>query len=153
MDELNTAPRNLGDEVEPLLDISFPAQIDQLAMVRDRIKATAEAAGFDRTTAGDIVLAVDEACANVVVHTYRGRTDGIIDLSVIRCRGGLKLRLRDYGPPVEQSNVKPRDLEEVKPGGLGTYFIKTIMDSTRILPAPAGEGNVLEMIKKGGASP
>lgn len=152
MDELSPTLPDLGGEIETLIDISFPAHIDQLAMVRQRTKAAAEAAGFDRTTAGDIVLAVDEACANIILHTYCGESDGTIDLSVIRCRGGLRLRLRDYGPPVEQSNVKPRDLEEVKPGGLGTYFINTIMDSSRILPAPAGEGNVLEMIKKGGDS-
>jgi sigma-B regulation protein RsbU (phosphoserine phosphatase) len=44
--------------------------------------------------------------------------------------------------------VKPRDLEDLRPGGLGTHFIREIMDATDFLRPAAGTGNVLRLRKR-----
>ena len=141
---------DLGSEIETLVDMPFTAEPSRLKHVRSLVGAAARAAGFDEAMARDIVLAVDEACTNVIIHTYGGRTDGNVVLRIVHCRDGIRLSLRDYGAPVSVADVKPRDLDEIKPGGLGTHFINEIMDSVRFLPAPDGAGNILEMTKRGG---
>jgi anti-sigma regulatory factor (Ser/Thr protein kinase) len=93
-----------------------------------------------------IVLAVDEACANIIKHTYRGDCCQTID---ILCRGDerkLEIVLQDCGPPLDVKQVVPRDLDEVRPGGLGTHFIRTIMDEVTYT-YKEGCGNVMRMVK------
>ena len=40
----------------------------------------------------------------------------------------LKIGFYDKGKPANPENIKHRKLDDVKPGGLGTFFIKQIMD-------------------------
>ena len=40
----------------------------------------------------------------------------------------LTMELFDKGRPVIPANIKPRKLEDIKAGGLGTFFIGQIMD-------------------------
>ncbi|GAH69800.1 unnamed protein product, partial [marine sediment metagenome] len=39
-----------------------------------------ELVGFDRETAGAIILSVDEALTNIIKHAYGGVEDGVIDI-------------------------------------------------------------------------
>jgi sigma-B regulation protein RsbU (phosphoserine phosphatase) len=36
----------------------------------------------------------------------------------------------------------------VRPGGLGTHFIRAVMDDASFIPLPDGEGNLLELVKR-----
>ena len=38
----------------------------------------------------------------------------------------LKAELRDFGTRVSKTQIKPRELDDIKPGGLGIHFIKSI---------------------------
>ena len=40
----------------------------------------------------------------------------------------LTIGFYDKGKPAKPENIKHRKLDDVKPGGLGTFFIKQIMD-------------------------
>ena len=40
----------------------------------------------------------------------------------------LEIGFFDKGKPVVAENVQHRKLDDIKPGGLGTFFIKQIMD-------------------------
>ncbi|MFQ5785537.1 MAG: ATP-binding protein [Alphaproteobacteria bacterium] len=134
---------------EPLVELSFPARADRLKLARASVLAAARMCGFDEQAAQDIVLAVNEACQNVIVHAYKGRDDGRIELSILRERDGVVFRVRDFAPPVDPATIRPRDLDDVMPGGLGTHFIREIMDAADFSPLAAG-GNLLEMKKRTG---
>ena len=133
---------------EPLLQLSFRSAPDRLKMVRAGVVAAACACGFDDDDAADIALAVDEACANIIVHAYGCRGDADIILEIYRLRGGIRLRLRDFGRPVAPESIAPRPLEVIRPGGLGTHFIREIMDEARLERAADGRGNVLDLTKR-----
>lgn len=133
---------------EPLLELGFRSIPDRLKLVRAGVRAAVQATGFDRAATDDIVLAVDEACANVIIHVYDRRPDGDISLKIFRLGDGIRIVLRDYGPPAASFRIKPRDLDDVSPGGLGTHFIREIMDDVRHFPAPDGAGNILELSKR-----
>ncbi|MBK6435531.1 MAG: ATP-binding protein [Rhodanobacteraceae bacterium] len=104
--------------------------------------------GVDARDVARIVLAIDEACANVIRHAYRGCGDGKIDLRIERHRGALRFRLRDHAPAVDPGCVKPRDLSECRPGGLGINIIDETMDHWRLRPLRHRCGNVLTMVRK-----
>ncbi len=136
------------DTLEVLLELRFPARADRLKLVRGSIRAAARMCGFDDTTAQNIVLAVDEACQNIIVHGYGDREDGEILLRISRRTDGIQVCLRDSAPLVDPATIKPRLLTDIRPGKLGSHFIREIMDSADYRPRTDGAGNLLEMVKR-----
>lgn len=139
------AAEPLGDL---LLSLRLPAQADRLKVVRRAVEEAARLAGAAENEACDVVLAVDEACQNVVRHAYGGRGDGDIAIELRRQPGRVVVLLRDFADPIDTSLVKPRPLEDVRPGGLGTHFMREVMDEVDFLPPPFGGGNLLRMVKR-----
>jgi len=144
-----------GPEVVTPLELRFPARPDELRGMRDALRERLRAWRLDEECASDVVMAVDEACQNVIRHAYRGEPDGFIELEV-RCTGDeLQIAVRDFAPPVDPARIRPRSLDEVRPGGLGTHLIRSAMDHTELGKPPSGPGNLLRMVKKlarGGAA-
>ncbi len=136
------------EAAEVLAELSIAARADRMKLVRANVLAAARICGFGTEAAADIVLAVAEACQNVILHAYRGQAEGRMELALFRRRDGILVRLRDYGPPVDVARIRPRDLDEVKPGGLGTHFMRSLMDTVDYSPAPDGAGNLLHMTKR-----
>lgn len=137
-----------GNTAEYLLELRVPARADRMVVVRDTVRSAARFCGFDEPTAQDIVLAVGEACQNVILHAYDGRGDGPILLDILDDVDRMILRVTDFGPAVAPAAVRPRPLQELRPGGLGTHFIHALMDSADFGRSPNGVGNVLQMTKK-----
>ena len=74
-----------------------------------------------------VKLAVDEALQNIIRYAYDfDKTKKIIITLNKITDDSLKIEIRDFGKRVSTSNIKPRELDDVKPGGLGTHFIKSI---------------------------
>ena len=140
--------RGGGAAGEEILRLRFPARAAQLAGVRRAVREGVLACGAAPDCAGDVVMAVDEACQNVIRHAYGGECDREIVLVVERHGDELVFELLDFAPPVDPSRVKPRDLDEVRPGGLGTHLIAEVMDETEFAEPPTGGGNLLRMVKR-----
>jgi sigma-B regulation protein RsbU (phosphoserine phosphatase) len=137
-----------AEPTQRVLELRFPARADQLHGVREAVRQRARAAGCSETCTGDIVLAVDEACQNIIRHAYCGDPEGSIVLEMERRDDELVVSLRDFAPEVDASRIRPRDLDDVRPGGLGTHFIRECMDRADFVPPPEGRGNLLRMVKR-----
>ncbi len=136
----------------PLLDRRFAARPDRLRDIRSAVAEAAGRLGCADRIVQDVVLAVDEACQNIIRHAYR-ELGGDIVVQLGGEPGRLVVRLIDFAPPVEPARIVPRVLDDLRPGGLGTHFIRTVMDDVAFLPPPPGAGNLLQMVKWiGGAS-
>ncbi len=127
---------------------SFLAQPAQLQAIRRLVKATALQAGGPEEWADELVLAVDEACQNIIRHGYKGRRGGRIELSIRREPKALTVELLDFAPPVKQDECRGRKLNELRPGGLGTHFMRTLTDRVQYLRLKGKAGNRLRMTKK-----
>ena len=136
------------EEGEYIIRIRIPSRADRLRLVRTVVSEAAFASGCSDPCARDMVIAVDEACQNVIRHAYGGAPDGDISLEIRRAGDRLVFSLVDFAAPVDVDAVKPRSLDEVRPGGLGTHFITECMDEAGFRPPPAGAGNCLWMTKK-----
>ena len=77
----------------------------------------------------DVVLALAEAAQNIVKHAYNGQPTGDkMRVEISFNEKQLIIELFDKGSPVIPENIKPRKLDDIKAGGLGTFFIGQIMD-------------------------
>ena len=140
------APDKIDEEV--LAEIRCLAQAEHLKDIRAVVGEAALRCGCVEKEAQDIVLAVDEACQNVIRHAYGGEPGGEMIVEVRRIGDGIEVRLTDFAETVDPSTIKPRSLDDVRPGGLGTHFINEIMDEVRYLVPPEGRGNRLKMVKR-----
>jgi sigma-B regulation protein RsbU (phosphoserine phosphatase) len=144
------APNPFKEPIDELFELTIRSRPDRLKLARAGIESAAKFCGFDPSAVRDIVLAVDEACANVIVHGYRRRDDGGIRLTAYRIDGGIRILIADDAPPVTMADLRPRDLEAVAPGGIGTHLIRAVMDEVRYVSPQEADGNVLELIKRTG---
>lgn len=131
----------------PLLRIDLPAVPDSLKPLRDAVCAAMDRAGVAPGLRDRLKLAIDEAAANVIRHAYGNCGQGRLRLELRATRGNLRFALRDHAPRVDPSRVRPRDLSECRPGGLGINFIDETMDRWRLRPLRRG-GNLLVMRKR-----
>ena len=78
----------------------------------------------------ELVLAIAEAAQNIVKHAYKDvtETSDRMEIKISLKDGDLEIGFFDKGKPVIPENIQHRKLDDIKPGGLGTYFIKQIMD-------------------------
>ena len=129
-----------------IIDVSLPAQPGRMKQLRVLVREAAGRAGFSEHERDDIVLAVNEAFANVIKHAYHFDPDREVRLVVFCTETALMLELHDDADCVDPSTVKPRSLDDISPGGLGVYFIRQIMDETEFLDCE-GKGNILRMVK------
>lgn len=130
-----------------LLYLCFPSRPDRLKLVRAAVKKTMADNRFDDEGARDLIIAIDEACQNVIRHAYRGVPDGEVILELRANSSDVMVTLRDFADPIDITMVKPREIDDIRPGGLGTHFINEIMDKVEFLPSPKEGGNILQMTK------
>ena len=77
----------------------------------------------------ELVLAIAEAAQNIVKHGYKdvAETTDRMEIKISLKDNELEIGFFDKGKPVVPGNVQHRKLDDIKPGGLGTYFINQIM--------------------------
>ena len=101
-----------------------------------------------KSSSDDVVLALAEAAQNVVKHAYNGNTTSDnLKVEINFNNNQLKIDLFDKGDPAIPSNIKPRNVNDIKPGGLGTFFIGQIMDEVVFKTAATDWVNHLILIK------
>jgi sigma-B regulation protein RsbU (phosphoserine phosphatase) len=133
---------------EKVLELRVPAKAERLTLVRAVVRQAAQTAGCNDGLSSKLVIAVNEACMNVIQHAYGGDETGEMVLEIYQDRGSyIRFRLVDYAKPVDLTKIKSRDLNDIRPGGLGVHFISEIMDGFEIGHLEGGKGNFLEMKK------
>jgi len=117
-----------------------------LHILRAAVKWLVQEAGFSQDNAEYVALALDEAASNIIQHTYAGRYDERMALEIRCLPGRMEFLLDDWGPKVCVDQIRPRPLDELRPGGLGTFFIYTFMDECSYDP-DFESGNRLKLVK------
>ena len=133
---------------EPIAQLRIPAQPSRLKLIRAFVRECASSRGAEPKVVEELVLSVDEACQNVIRHAYRSSDRGELVIDLRESDDRLEINIIDFAPPVDPDRIKPRNLDELRPGGLGMHFIEQCMDDWAFRPAPSGSGNRLWMCKR-----
>jgi anti-sigma regulatory factor (Ser/Thr protein kinase) len=101
-----------------LLDFQFPAQPEQLCAVRQKLRETLTPLGKPEALVNCIVLAVGEACMNIIQHAYRDQRGDII-LEVEKQGDDVTFRLTDFAThKTRAEEPDQRDHGRSEAGGL-----------------------------------
>jgi len=130
---------------------TFPGIYDNLAKIALFVRQAAEQAGLEPFDIYSVETAVDEACSNIIEHSYKGEGKGDIECTTQVSSEGLTIILRDNGRPFNPKKIpKPRlnvPIEERANHGLGLYFMFQLMDEVHF-NFSTGTGNTLTMVKR-----
>ena len=137
--------RQIGadDSGQRLVALRVPSQPERLRLIRAVIAEAAQSSGCSQDCVRDIVLAVDEACQNVIRHAYGGDPNREIYLDIRLDEDHIVFDIVDFAEPVDVEKIRPRSLDDVRPGGLGTHFIKECMDKTEYPPRARRSGEFI----------
>jgi anti-sigma regulatory factor (Ser/Thr protein kinase) len=135
-------------KAKKLLELQFPARSENMCNVRQKLREVLASCSKSESTTNCIVLAVGEACMNIIQHAYGKEEQGDIILEVEKQGDNMTFRLTDFAHnKTRAEQLKSRPLDEIRPGGLGCHIINEIMDEVRLVECTSGCGNVLQMKK------
>ena len=140
------APR--ADAPDVLLDRQVAARAEELRGLRAAVRLVLDDLRIEPQLRDRLVLAVDEACTNIIRHGYGPAREGDIGLRILRSGAMLSFELTDAAPCVDPAQMRPKALGECRCGGFGVALIDEVMDDWRIEPAGANEGNRLILRKR-----
>lgn len=127
------------------------ASVRDLNDMREFLERAVITLGGSEDDAGDLVLAVNEAVTNVILHGYGGEP-GPVALCVEAAGGDLSVILSDSAPHFDPTRVPPPDinlpLEDRPLGGLGVHMMRQLTDALIYRVTPEGN-NELTFLKRG----
>jgi len=133
------------------IDLRLVSHPRYLCVARAAVAAAVEKYGFGQETVGQVMLAVDEAVSNVIRHGYDGAEDQPVWIRVSpttpQGEAGFTIVVEDEGRQVDPACIRGRELDEVRPGGLGVHIIRNVMDEANYTRRPNG-GMRLTMAKR-----
>ncbi|MGH8048580.1 MAG: ATP-binding protein [Chthoniobacterales bacterium] len=133
------------------LQLKFSADTSKLAGMRHAARDFLLASDVPEMEAELMVLALDEACTNIIRHAYGGCTERAIRMSLESTRRGIRCTLRDYGKSCDPAKIRSRDLTDFRPGGLGVRILHSAFDSVVFEPKPRGTRLTLVKTRKSAA--
>lgn len=122
-----------------------------LKLIRDFVTEYLRALSLTDIQLNQIVLAVDEICANLIIHANHEDSKKYIVLQILKINGDtLKFEISDEGLAFERANYKEPDIEENirlgKKGGVGIALVNRIMDKVEF--SSNGTHNTCLLYKK-----
>lgn len=103
-----------------------------LKQIRDFVTEYLAAYTLSDIQMNQIVLAVDEICANLIIHANSEDPSKSISLSITEKAGVVKFEIVDNGVAFRRSEYKEPNIEEHirvgKKGGVGIALVNRIMD-------------------------
>lgn len=132
-------------------ELLIKSRTENLATVREFVSSAVEEVNIPQDIAGDIVLAVDEACTNIIKHAYKYSADGDINIKLKYSDKKIEVEITDHGASFHPDTIPKPDLkkyfEEKRVGGLGMYLMKSLMDDVHY-KSVLGKYNQVLLTKK-----
>ncbi len=107
--------------------IIIPSDPRYLSLIRTATATMGKIYGMSDSEQEDVKLAVDEACANVIKHAYSGDVTRKIVVK-FKISNGFEVLIDDNGTKAQPDVIAGRNLDDVRPGGLGIHLIKRVFD-------------------------
>jgi serine/threonine-protein kinase RsbW len=127
--------------------LKVKSKTENLSVVRDFISSAAAEINIPKDVAENIILAVDEACTNIIKHAYKYSPDGEIIVKVKPSLSKFVVSIIDNGLSFEPDSIPEPDLQKYyrqrRVGGLGVYLMKTLMDEVKYVSKPGKYNEVL----------
>lgn len=126
--------------------LRFTSDPVKLRAVRDALRDFLAAQRLDESDQELLVLAVDEACSNIIRHAYENTPGRPVLIRMERRGDSLRILLRDFGRTCDPKSICGRALDQPRPGGLGVHLMNRAFHE--ISYRPRMHGTELRLVRK-----
>jgi anti-sigma regulatory factor (Ser/Thr protein kinase) len=130
-----------------VLQLCLPADARFLPQTRKAIDGYLADVGTDAEQRSDVVLALDEACANAVRHAFPHGMTGTIDVRVDLTEDVVIVQVEDEGVGFDPFEVPLRESELEDQSGRGLRIIRELMSSVQVESPTRSGGTRVRMAK------
>ena len=138
-------------QFERQFTLQTPSSTEYLAMIRDFVGFIGDRAGMNEDERNMLALVVDEACANVIEHSYGEDATKDVTVRALLDEDTIQINVIDNGKGFDPAAVQQKDLKtlvrEGRSGGLGMRLMRKVMDEVKYEIVP-GVKNELRMVKR-----
>lgn len=133
-------------------ELVIPNDTKYLATVREAVGDLIRKSQFPGDDLSRIILAVDEAVANIIEHAYASHNGGEAEIELVLHADleRFEVLVRDGGQRFDPDRIQTPDMEthvrEGRKSGLGIFLMRKIMDQVNYRFRDDGS-NELQMIK------
>jgi serine/threonine-protein kinase RsbW len=104
----------------------------QLSDLRQFLEAILKKTSLSENEQHQVILAVEEVCANLIIHSHDCNSRDFIELNVHFLNNKIVFEILDYGKGFNILEYQEPEIAEVikskRKGGLGIMLVKRIMD-------------------------
>lgn len=129
------------------LNCEYKSTTSSLKQIRDDLKVFFKNDIVDSDDLSNIIIAVNEACMNIIQHSNGGNYEGPINLYINCLSEEILFEITDDSDFVDIASLVPQENDLLKPGGHGLHIINQIMDSVTYSHREGLKGNKLLMKK------
>ncbi len=141
----------VGILTENRFQLKVPSDTGYLDLIREFVNRVAMQFGFNEEARGDIEIAVDEACTNIIKHAYQYNSNKSLDITLFINTDKLTVSIIDYGSKFNPKIIKLPDIKEYikqkSTGGYGVYLMRTLMDKVEYEISDEADSNKVILIK------
>ncbi len=116
--------------------LKIECDIDKLKDVRDFLERELKACSVSEEQAGLMILAVDEICANLIIHSHGRDASKELEIKFHVLHDAFLFEVYDTGKPFDPASIAEPDIasivNEKRKGGLGLMLVRRIMDSIEL---------------------
>jgi anti-sigma regulatory factor (Ser/Thr protein kinase) len=129
-----------------LLALNLPAEERLVPAARSAIAGFLLAVGVSEDTVDDIVLAIDEACSNVLQHAFPPGYPGTYELRADLRPEEVVVEVADHGVGFEAMELRSGGM--LDPSGRGLDIMRRVMTSVEVESPRQGGGTRLRLRKR-----
>lgn len=132
--QLINIPNNLmNTNLNHIAKFKTFSKTENLESIRSFVFENSTIFGFNEYKAEELVLAVDEACTNLIKHAYKYNPEDLIIIEIKSNYNSFIINIIDQSPSFDPRSIQDPDMieyrDEYKKGGLGIFIMKSLVDS------------------------
>ena len=136
-----------------LMEYKFkvPCSKDKLGEIREFLQRVLSENSIPEVTVNTLILAVDEVCANLIIHSHNCNPDEHIELKVkVKGKSEITFDIIDHGDGFNISDYEEPLISDIvkqkRKGGIGLMLVRRIMDEIELIKGK--KKNVYRLHKK-----
>ena len=120
-----------------IYNYKIPCQKSRLGEIRKFLNGLLSEQNISEVDINSLILAVDEMCANIIIHTHNCNPEESIELSVDIQTDGITFEIEEKGSGFDINQYQEPSLKDIitkkKKGGLCLILVRRIMDEIQLI--------------------
>lgn len=116
--------------------LRIPCSKNNLRLIREFVDSTLEELCVPESLINMMVLAVDEICANRIIHANKNNDQEHLEVKITDENGGILFEIKDKGEAFNINEYAEPSMQQLidekRKGGIGLILVRRIMDKVEM---------------------